>query len=580
MIRISREQINERWENISQVLRDAIFSIVNDHHLDRIAEKNQITPDNRYDLEKIVDLVFLGFLPYRDAMRELQEVLAVNEKTALAVYQEIDANLFEPIRKDIEDNYLKFKVGVIDAASVQKPDVVSQINLKTPEPEGTVNLKKEEAGPRILAMKESGGTGAFVPPRASRPLQQKETSPSSEPSIIQKKQDVEGASRRPVPPSPDSEKDIFSLSTKDLWGIENENIAASRRIMGQPAAAPSDDSALLNARHPSSPASVKPSGALDPKIKKPEHDLLPVIEDSRLPEVMPVPHPIAGKPIHPNEKKEILPLPSAPVIHPQETKISQKTIETTPPTSPASVNVSIAPQNNAPQPLPTQTSAFGGNINTQPVLNQPTGRVAEPEQAPPQVRPIQWAPPAQAPRQPDVVVEVRQTREEGGSSSGNPYQAGQPAHEAMPSRPMKMAPLASSTPAPKDADAPMVSGMGLPRQQEVNKKPIDPNEVVDMGPVIIHKRDDPSVAQARSGSQYQNLSYSGFSKNLSSQPSHQSAAPAVADVQVPPPSQGAAQTVGISVDKHDQYPAVGYGQTPVVSAPQKKRGFFSFFRKS
>ncbi len=199
----------------------------------------------------------------------------------------------------------------------------------------------------------------------------------------------------------------------------------------------------------------------------------------------------------------------------------------------------------------------------------------------PPVRPMQWAAPAQPPKQPDVVVEIRQMQGGQTAAVGGAQSAKTAESEPTPVRPMKVSsPVQSAPPvAPTGKEATLaMHPMGSSPQQPEIKKPLDPNEVVDIGPVIIHKRDDPSVAQMRSGAQYRDLSSGGFSRNFSQQSPHQSAAPSVADIQVPS-APGSAQSTGTSVDQQNQSPAAGRGKPPAGPAPAPKRGFFSFFKK-
>lgn len=591
MQHFSRQQLLARWDESSDVLHEAVFSDVNELTLDNLAEKFRLSDDQRADMAHLCLLVFLGFVSYRNVAQELQSELGLDAATALSLYQGIDAKIFEPIRKDIEDNYLKFKIGAVDEASVQKPSVVSQVNLKTPQPEGTVNLKKEDTGPKILSV---GGLGAGDVP-APRPLVGQEFSPAPSlggPSIIQKKQDVVSAARSTVVP-PQTDRDIFSLSPKDRWGIENDDIIASRRIMGQPQAAQggiAPAAPIAGGQILSRPSAVPPPGADAIKGNK-EDELLPVVEEPRLPEVMPqAPRPTARQSQQLGEKKILAPLPVPPppvppLSRPQEIKNVQEERGPSPVINPTiTVNIQAAPQNvgfgGGVASMPSVGSApAGGGAPVQPVADSFVQRNQPAQPA----RPMQWAVPAQPARQPDVVVEIRQTQGSGATPDGGVvYQNKQIKDEPMPVRPMKMAqPVQSATPTHQITKEGGLTAapMGAGRQPSVSSRPLDPSEAIDIGPVIIHKHDDPSVAHMQSGAQYKDLSLGGFSRNFSAQVPRQSAAPSVADVQIPvstPANVGAANPrAAASLGQ----PANGYQPAATPPVPQKKGGFFSFFRK-
>ena len=591
MQHFSRQQLLARWDESSDVLHEAVFSDVNELTLDNLAEKFRLSDDQRADMAHLCLLVFLGFVSYRNVAQELQSELGLDAATALSLYQGIDAKIFEPIRKDIEDNYLKFKIGAVDEASVQKPSVVSQVNLKTPQPEGTVNLKKEDTGPKILSV---GGLGAGDVP-APRPLVGQEFSPAPStrgPSIIQKKQDVVSAARSTVVP-PQTDRDIFSLSPKDRWGIENDDIIASRRIMGQPQVAQggvSSAAPIAGEQALSRSSAVPPLGADATKGNK-EDELLPVVEEPRLPEIVPqAPRPAVRQPQQSEEKKILAspPVPPSPTPSPsrtQETRSVQEAHTPSPIVTPTiTVNTQAAPQNagfgGGVASMPFADSArAGGGAPVQPAAdsfvqhNQP----AQP------ARPMQWAVPAQPARQPDVVVEIRQTQ---GSvvapDGGAVYQNKQTKDEPISVRPMKTAPLVqSATPTHQITKEGGLTAapMGAARQPSVSSRPLDPSEAIDIGPVIIHKHDDPSVAHMQSGAQYKDLSSGGFSRNFSAQTPRQNTAPSVADVQVPVSAPGTVGGANPRAAASFGQPAGGYQQMTTPPAPQKKGGFFSFFKK-
>lgn len=591
MIAIDQQKIRDRSEEIADTLLLTIFAPQTDVVLDEVAQKNNFSSDQRHDIERLVQCVLLGFLPARGLYDQIKDLTRGGDGVVLPIYQEIDAKIFEPIRKDIEDNYLKFKIGAVDEASVQKPSVVSQVNLKTPQPEGTVNLKKEDTGPKILSV---GGLGAGDVP-APRPLVGQEFSPAPStrgPSIIQKKQDVVSAARSTVVP-PQTDRDIFSLSPKDRWGIENDDIIASRRIMGQPQVAQggvSSAAPIAGGQALSRSSAVPPLGADAIKGNK-EDELLPVVEEPRLPEIVPqAPRPAVRQPQQSEEKKILAspPVPPSPTPSPsrtQETRSVQEAHTPSPIVTPTiTVNTQAAPQNagfgGGVASMPFADSArAGGGAPVQPAAdsfvqhNQP----AQP------ARPMQWAVPAQPARQPDVVVEIRQTQ---GSvvapDGGAVYQNKQTKDEPISVRPMKTAPLVqSATPTHQITKEGGLTAapMGAARQPSVSSRPLDPSEAIDIGPVIIHKHDDPSVAHMQSGAQYKDLSSGGFSRNFSAQTPRQNTAPSVADVQVPVSAPGTVGGANPRAAASFGQPAGGYQQMTTPPAPQKKGGFFSFFKK-
>ena len=565
MQHLSRQQLLARWDESSDVLRGAIFSDVNESIFDNLEGKFHLSDGQRADMAHLCLLVLLGFISYRNVAQELQDGLGLGAATALSLYQEINTKIFGPISKEIEDNYLKFKTGAVDEASVQKPSVVPQVNLKTPQPEGTVNLKKEDTGPKILSV---GGFGAQNGP-VSHPLAKQGSSvPPSGPSMLQKKEDVVAASRPAVRQPQDGGKDIFSLSPKDRWGIETENIVASRRIMGQPQASPVPPS--FQASAPSLDSKIIPS--LSPTGD--EKNILPVVEESHLPEVIPPQPRSAVSQFQSSEEKKITAPEAAPFL---ETKKNPPVPQAPLPSGAGiAVNIQMNPGGGSASGWPAASAA------NNPVFPQAIGANAPkaPLGSDAATRPMQWAAPTQPARQPDVVVEIRQTQVGAAASDGGAF-ATKKEDAPVPVRPMRTASFPqSATPTHQITKEGGLTAapMGSARQPSTSSQPLDPNEAIDIGPVIIHKHDDPSVAHAQSGAQYKDFSNGAFSGNFSSQISHQNVAPSVANVEVPAPVSGGVGGPNAPARSFGQ-PAGGYQQMAPPPPPSKKGGLFSFFKK-
>jgi hypothetical protein len=603
MQHFSRQQLLARWDKISDILREAIFSDINEKILDDIALASHLSDDQRADMAYLCLLVFLGFISYRDVMQELQERFNLDPKTALAMYQEIDEKLFEPIRKDIEDNYLKCKVGVVDEASVQKPTVTPEVNLKAPEFDEAVNLKKEDAGPKILSVGEPSAVTAngSVPPVP--PLSNVAAGSGAFVAGTTVGQG-DRATRSPVAPSAaPSGKDPFALSAKDLWGIESEDATASGRPSHQsPPSAHDDVSAASASVAHKPPVSVGGEPAARAMTIEEKKETLPAVEEPRLPEIMPqTPRPTAGQLPRVEEKKIAPPSAAARVSVPPSPQPEKKqpaegdagVHKTTPAINPnISVNVQINPQSfrvmeGAPvsyAPVAGGQVGAGGGVSVRPVSVEPFATAGS-SPAAQSVRPMQWAAPAQPPRQPDVVVEIRQTQESQSASSNVSRFANQKNNsEPIPVRPMKVAPLAQSDTPPVERETKNITlamhAVKVPTQQPAVKRPLNPDDVVDVGPVIIHKRDDSLAAHIHPGSQSDDLSSGGFSQRFTVPPPNQKPAPAVAAIQVPPSLASKARVVNFPVEGNGQLSAGESGQSSPLSAPPKKKGFFSFFKKS
>lgn len=635
MQHFSRRQLLTRWDAVPDVLREAVFSNVNELFLDDVATKFHFSDSQRADMAYLCLLVFFGFVSYRSVMRELQEEFQLDSTTALALYQQLDAKLFEPIRKDIEDNFLKFNAGVTNEASVQKPEIVSQVNLKTDRPDDVVNLKKGEVGPKILSVGAGvAGTASVPVPPLSRPGQKTATSdtPAITPMMVQTNR---GPSLAAPPSSPTlshrmpsaGNKDIFSLSPKDLWGIEKENKTAIERMTGgrrMDADTLSTSSAPISSSGvrivPSSDRPLSVGGA--PADNRPQGAVLPDIVQSHLPEippVVPLPEkmsdfetshgaeyqkkkippslPAFEKIVSPKPKSEgMISAPKATVPpHPSTPNPPSPAPAPAPsPSAPTPINITVqvVPENvihgsvvSPPPGSPNQESgmtmapSFVSPVTGSQVMSAvPSPRGVAPASTP---RPMQWAAPASPPSRPDVVVEIRQTNQDQFSVAGEIAREESRTKRDAPLRPMKTSTPVSSRPSAIESSNVVANAPMAASHHPAVSQPLNPADVVDMGPVIIHRRDENVVARQSPDAGYKDFP-SVLNTKISSQSSRPPAIASLSKNPTPSAPLDASSLGGANGSRQaTSFPSDGvvHATAPVSSQNKGKKGFFSFLKK-
>ncbi len=141
MISISKKIIGERWNALPDTLRDVVFSPLSNEAIDSIARDNHLSDIKSKKLSELCLYVLLGIINSEDLYKEIRDALQIDPRLALEIYHQVDKKIFESFKKEIEENYIKSKIGVIKESEIIEPtQVSSQVVLKEKNPE-IVDLK-------------------------------------------------------------------------------------------------------------------------------------------------------------------------------------------------------------------------------------------------------------------------------------------------------------------------------------------------------------------------------------------------------------------------------------------------------
>jgi len=140
MISVSRTQLQERLEQISEPLRDEIFSDANDEVVLGLVAQYSFSEQQHKKLSYLCLLVFLGFLRIKDLFEAIQEQFGIDAKTALAIHEVLKQNVFTREQTEIEANYKRFEFGVVSGQDISQIKTQEQIILKKDIPQGAVDL--------------------------------------------------------------------------------------------------------------------------------------------------------------------------------------------------------------------------------------------------------------------------------------------------------------------------------------------------------------------------------------------------------------------------------------------------------
>lgn len=164
MVSVPKKTIGERWNVLPNTLRDAVFSPLNDEAMDSTAKDNHLSDIKSKKLSELCLYVLLGIINSEDLYKEIRDGLQIDPRLALEIYHQVDKKIFESIRKEIEDNFIRFKIGAIKESEVsQSQPIASQVVLKKESPE-IINLKNEsENAPQPIKLKIDTGIPSEKP---------------------------------------------------------------------------------------------------------------------------------------------------------------------------------------------------------------------------------------------------------------------------------------------------------------------------------------------------------------------------------------------------------------------------------
>ncbi len=105
MIIPSAEQVYERWDTLTDRLREAISSEANENFIQSLFDAKDVYNENADAALGIIGYVYLGFLHPEDLAEELVAQVGIDQTAAKEIQDACNTKLFTPIRADIDLTY-------------------------------------------------------------------------------------------------------------------------------------------------------------------------------------------------------------------------------------------------------------------------------------------------------------------------------------------------------------------------------------------------------------------------------------------------------------------------------------------
>ncbi len=156
MITITKPQALQRWDLLTDNLREALWSEANSDFVWNTCASENIPEQMRYTVARISGYVLMGFIHPEDVSQELVDALNIDSRTAKDIQIALMGRIFAPLRADIDKVYAPLgKSEMARATSIQVPagpKIIQDIGApapSTPPPPGMrpqVSLTPPPAG--------------------------------------------------------------------------------------------------------------------------------------------------------------------------------------------------------------------------------------------------------------------------------------------------------------------------------------------------------------------------------------------------------------------------------------------------
>ncbi|RJQ28722.1 hypothetical protein C4571_03050 [Candidatus Parcubacteria bacterium] len=102
---IPKQQRLDRWDTLSDALREALVSEQNSHIIREICRAEHVGEEKIPVVARVAGYVLLGFLHPEDVTDQIKEALEIDSRIASAVANALNTKIFSPLRSEIDKIY-------------------------------------------------------------------------------------------------------------------------------------------------------------------------------------------------------------------------------------------------------------------------------------------------------------------------------------------------------------------------------------------------------------------------------------------------------------------------------------------
>lgn len=102
---ITKEQLRNRWDTLSDALREAIASETNSQMVWKAAVGEHLSDDKAAVVSRLTGYVLLGFIHPEELAAEIKNEIGIDTRVAAAIAEPLNKKIFQPLREDLEQVY-------------------------------------------------------------------------------------------------------------------------------------------------------------------------------------------------------------------------------------------------------------------------------------------------------------------------------------------------------------------------------------------------------------------------------------------------------------------------------------------
>ncbi len=121
-IQIPRQQIFDRWDTLSDKLKDAIVSETNSEIAWKAGEVEHLPKEKTQIVSRLTGYVLMGFVHPEDFAGEIKDALGINPNIAASIADTLNKRIFAPLKDELE------KVYAPALPETQQPKILDSIS--------------------------------------------------------------------------------------------------------------------------------------------------------------------------------------------------------------------------------------------------------------------------------------------------------------------------------------------------------------------------------------------------------------------------------------------------------------------
>ena len=147
---LSQEQINERYENLPDILKETLWSAATAKRIWQLGQFYHLSDEKISLVARITGQILMGFVLLEKMSSEIQEILGIDTRVAQAISKELHQRIFSSLQEEISKAYSPIVV-IPEIKLPAEPEVKPEIKTEKENAPKPLEIKSETVmGPAVL----------------------------------------------------------------------------------------------------------------------------------------------------------------------------------------------------------------------------------------------------------------------------------------------------------------------------------------------------------------------------------------------------------------------------------------------